>query len=146
MTTCPGGSKGASSSSRLTDIPSVRIKLQYKTVSIMPLKTYDEFLQVCGLGGVKACVYAHWYNHTHTNTHTQYLKTDYGTMCEVLEPVIPAKAKVSGNLRMTYILFLCCLYWLYTCMCIVFAYQSWYKFINGGCRKVFVQVCHFKFY
>jgi hypothetical protein len=62
-----GGSKTASSSGRSSDIPSVRIKLQYKTVSIMPLKVYDEFLQ--------------------------YLKTDYGTMCEVLEPVIPAKAK-----------------------------------------------------
>ena len=47
MTNCPSaGSKGASSSSRLTDIPSVRIKLQYKTVSIMPLKTYDDFLLV----------------------------------------------------------------------------------------------------
>jgi RAS protein activator-like 2 len=63
----PAGSKGASSSTRPSEIPSIRIKLQYKTVSIMPLKVYDDFLQ--------------------------YLKTDYGTMCEVLEPVIPAKAK-----------------------------------------------------
>ena len=32
------------------------------------------------------------------HVYIQYLKTDYGTMCEVLEPVIPAKAKVSVHM------------------------------------------------
>ena len=43
----PAGSKSISSSgAKPTDVPSVRIKLQYKTVSIMPLKVYEDFLQV----------------------------------------------------------------------------------------------------
>ena len=63
-----GGSKAGSAAARPSDIPSIRIKLQYKTVSIMPLKTYDEFLQVCvcvcGCVWVFLCVYAYC-AHTH---------------------------------------------------------------------------------
>lgn len=47
--------------------PSLRIKCKYQTVDILPLEVYEEFLE--------------------------YLKTDYMTVCDLLEPVIGVKAK-----------------------------------------------------
>ena len=48
---------------------SLRLKLQYQVVSILPLKTYDEFLK--------------------------YLESNYGVVCDVFEPSISVRAKVS---------------------------------------------------
>jgi len=48
---------------------SLRLKLQYQVVSILPLKAYDDFLK--------------------------YLETHYSVVCDVLEPVISARAKVN---------------------------------------------------
>ena len=60
--------KGGSSQSKEKDNVSLRLKLQYQVVSILPLKTYEEFLK--------------------------FLETKYGVLCDVLEPVISARAKV----------------------------------------------------
>ncbi|XP_046655866.1 ras GTPase-activating protein raskol-like isoform X4 [Daphnia pulicaria] len=49
------------------DPPSLRIKCKYQTVDILPLEVYEEFLE--------------------------YLKTDYMTVCDLLEPAIGVKAK-----------------------------------------------------
>ncbi|XP_075227066.1 ras GTPase-activating protein raskol isoform X3 [Lycorma delicatula] len=51
----------------LKDPPALRIKCRFQKVDILPVKIYQEFLQ--------------------------YLKTDYKSICEVLEPVIGVKAK-----------------------------------------------------
>ena len=67
MTTYMSAAKGGSSSARLNEIPSARIKLQYKTISIMPLKTYDEFLQVYTYIHKDHC-YIHTYIHTYIKT------------------------------------------------------------------------------
>ena len=72
MTTYMSAAKGGSSSARLNEIPSARIKLQYKTISIMPLKTYDEFLQV----HTYIHTYIHTYMYIHIYIHTcTYIKT-----------------------------------------------------------------------
>ncbi|XP_046668232.1 ras GTPase-activating protein raskol-like isoform X4 [Homalodisca vitripennis] len=47
--------------------PALRIKCRFQSVEILPVQVYQEFLQ--------------------------YLKTDYKSVCEVLEPVIGVKAK-----------------------------------------------------
>ena len=38
------------------DAPSVRFKIQYQVVSILPLKAYDDFLKVRGVECTGACV------------------------------------------------------------------------------------------
>ncbi|KAK0179897.1 hypothetical protein PV327_005606 [Microctonus hyperodae] len=47
--------------------PSLRVKCRFQSVDILPVQVYQEFLE--------------------------YLKTDYGSLCEKLEPVIGVKAK-----------------------------------------------------
>jgi RAS protein activator-like 2 len=54
-------------SSQKQDGAALRVKARYQVVSILPLKVYKEFFQ--------------------------FLETSYSTLCEVLEPVIPAKNK-----------------------------------------------------
>ncbi|KAL1138979.1 hypothetical protein AAG570_009040, partial [Ranatra chinensis] len=49
------------------DSPALRIKCRFQSVDILPVQVYQEFLQ--------------------------YLKTDYKSICEILEPVISVKAK-----------------------------------------------------
>lgn len=51
----------------IKDPPALRIKCRFQTVDILPVQVYQEFLQ--------------------------YLKTEYKSICEVLEPVIGVKAK-----------------------------------------------------
>ncbi|XP_073970020.1 ras GTPase-activating protein raskol isoform X4 [Rhodnius prolixus] len=51
----------------LKDSPALRVKCRFQTVDILPVHVYEEFLQ--------------------------YLKNEYKSICEVLEPVIGVKAK-----------------------------------------------------
>ncbi|XP_025413430.1 probable Ras GTPase-activating protein isoform X6 [Sipha flava] len=51
----------------LKDPPSLRVKCRFQSVDILPVQIYQEFLQ--------------------------YLRTDYKTICEILEPVVGVKAK-----------------------------------------------------
>ena len=67
------GSYGASKDKEKENI-SLRLKLQYHVVSILPLKMYDDFLK--------------------------YLESNYGVVCDVLEPSISVRAKVSQRSNM----------------------------------------------
>lgn len=51
----------------LKDPPALRVKCRFQSVDILPVQVYQEFLE--------------------------YLKTDYASLCEKLEPVIGVKAK-----------------------------------------------------
>ncbi|XP_024080981.1 probable Ras GTPase-activating protein isoform X2 [Cimex lectularius] len=51
----------------MKETPALRVKCRFQTVDILPVQVYQEFLQ--------------------------YLKTDYKSICEILEPVIGVKAK-----------------------------------------------------
>ncbi|VVC33813.1 Hypothetical protein CINCED_3A000489 [Cinara cedri] len=51
----------------LKDPPSLRVKCRFQSVDILPVQIYQEFLQ--------------------------YLRMDYKTICEILEPVVGVKAK-----------------------------------------------------
>lgn len=72
------------------DPPSLRIKCKYQTVDILPLEVYEEFLEV---------IHHHFlffflpFLINNVFCSIQYLKTDYMTICDLLEPVIGVKAK-----------------------------------------------------
>lgn len=51
----------------LKEPPALRVKCRFQSVDILPVQVYQEFLE--------------------------YLKTDYASLCEKLEPVIGVKAK-----------------------------------------------------
>jgi len=51
----------------LKEPPTLRVKCRFQSVDILPVQVYQEFLE--------------------------YLKTDYASLCEKLEPVIGVKAK-----------------------------------------------------
>ena len=57
----------ASEKGPLKDPPSLRVKCRFQSVDILPVQVYHEFLE--------------------------HLKSDYGALCEKLEPVIGVKAK-----------------------------------------------------
>ena len=106
--------------------PSTHIKLQYQVVSILPLRAYEDFIRVCAcacsLFICHVCVYAYmcicgvcgygvWWGWCvggyaidyccFESVGLQFLKTDYSVICDVLEPVISAKAKVSSSSNRT---------------------------------------------
>ncbi|XP_013413034.1 ras GTPase-activating protein nGAP isoform X4 [Lingula anatina] len=65
--TASSGTVGRAAKENKSDLPLVRLKARYQTVQILPMDTYQEFIQ--------------------------YLSTDYMCLVEVLEPVISVKAK-----------------------------------------------------
>lgn len=60
------------------DPPSLRIKARFLDITILPFSVYSDFLQ--------------------------YLKTDYKTMCEILEPVISVRTKEDIATSLVYIM------------------------------------------
>ncbi|XP_071443559.1 ras GTPase-activating protein raskol isoform X2 [Hetaerina americana] len=57
----------SSSSSSTKELPALRVKCRFQSVDILPLSVYQEFLE--------------------------YLKSEYSTVCEALEPVVGVRAK-----------------------------------------------------
>ncbi|XP_046404023.1 ras GTPase-activating protein raskol isoform X2 [Ischnura elegans] len=60
-------SSSYSSSSSSKELPALRVKCRFQSVDILPLTVYQEFLE--------------------------YLKSEYSTVCEALEPVVGVRAK-----------------------------------------------------
>ena len=113
----PKGVSGASRDKE-RETPSIRVKLQHQVVSILPLKAYEDFIKVrqsvclfivclssviywlfiCCLSSVcPSPITVYIYSSCFLCVILQFLKSDYNVVCEVLEPIISAKAKVSSR-------------------------------------------------